>query len=263
MLRAYAIDLWLFLRKIALNALIILAILLGSAGLFYLDGAWEDASFLECLINAFYIMMVEAVGLPERWYLEIFVFILPIAAVVVGAEAIVSATVMFVNKSLRRGEWNRVVASTYKDHTVVCGMGELGSALCEGLVAAGHHVVAVDVDEDAPGMVAARQRGVPTVAGDMALPDTLRDANVQQACAVVLCSGNDLTNLEAAIEAQRINPEARVYARVYKESFAGTVSEALGQDINIFSPYATAARAILAEMNDAEQRDPAQQSTPR
>jgi voltage-gated potassium channel len=168
-----------------------------------------------------------------------------------------------VHKTLRRGEWNRVVASTYKDHTVVCGMGELGSALCEGLVEAGQRAVAVDVDEDTPGMVAARQRGVPTVVGDMALPDTLRAANVQRARVVVLCSGNDLTNLEAAIEAQRANPHARVYARVYKESFACTVKEALGQDINLFSPYATAAHAILAEMNDAEQPEPAQQSTPR
>ena len=249
MLHVHLLDLWLFLRRIALNLLIILALLVVSATVFYADDAWDGASYLDCFINSFYIMTVESVPLPDRWYLELMVLVLPLVALLIGAEAVVGATVMFLNKSLRRGEWNKVVASTYRDHTVVCGMGQLGLALCERLVEAGRQVVGVDLDDDTRGMIAASQAGVPTIAGDMTSDETLQAANVGRARYFLACSGDDLANLEAAVVAKRINPAVIVYARVYKESFAGRISEALAEDIHIFSPYATAAAGILAQMH--------------
>jgi len=248
MARVYFLDFWLFLRKITLNLVVILCLLIGSGALLYLNEAWPDATFLECVINAFYIMTVECVPLPDRWYLEIMVLLLPIAALLVGAEALVGATVMFVNRRLRRGEWNKVVASTCKGHTVICGIGQLGLTLCELLHSAGRQVVAVDLDEDARGMATARGLGVPTLEGDMTVEGTLRDANVQAARYLMACSGNDLANLEAAIEAALINPDITVYARVYRASFASHINAALRQNINIFSPYSAAAEGILDEM---------------
>lgn len=254
MLRAYLLDLWLFVGKIALNLAIILLLLVGAAAVFYLDGTWPQASFLECFLNAFYVMTVEPVGLPDRWYLEVLALLLPVLGLLVGAEAVVGATVMFVNRSLRRGEWNRVVASTYQGHTVICGMGQFGLALCERLREEGRRVVAVDLSDDTRGMVAARQLGVPTIAGDMTGEETLRAANVPGARYLVVCSGDDLANLEAAIEGRELNPEIVVYARVYRESLARRINDALHQNINIFSPYATAAGSILEQMDAANHR---------
>jgi len=256
MLRAHLIDLWLFARKIALSLAVIVLLLLGAAAVFYLDDAWEGASFLECFLNAFYVMSVECVDLPDRWYLELIALLLPVLALLVGAEAVVSATVMFVNRSLRRGEWNKVVASTYKGHTVICGMGQLGLTLCERLHEAGRQVVAVDMRDDTRGMLTARGLGLPTIAGDMTSEETLRAANVQAARYLIVCSGDDLANLEAAIEGQELSPEVIVYARVYKDSFARRINDALHQNLNIFSPYATAASGILQQMEAANHSAP-------
>lgn len=255
MVRVYLLDLALFVRKIALRIAVILLLLLGAAVLFYLDNTWPQASFLHCFLKAFYVMSVEPVDLPDRWYLELMALLLPLLALLVGAEAVVSAMVMFVNRSQRRGEWNRVVASTYRGHTVICGMGQFGVALCERLSVSGRQVVAVDLDDTARGMVAARGLGVPTIAGDMTAEDTLRAANVSGARYLVLCSGDDLANLEAAIEGRELNPQVVIYARVYKESLARRINEALHQNINIFSPYATAACTILQQMEASNHCD--------
>jgi voltage-gated potassium channel Kch len=109
--------------------------------------------------------------------------------------------------------------------------------------------VAVDLDEDLPHIVTARRRGVPVIIGDMTLPETLAEANVAKACCVVLCTGNDLANIEAAITVKELNPDAIVYARVFKKSLADKINAALRYDIRTFSPYATAAESILSQIN--------------
>ncbi|MFQ5808208.1 MAG: hypothetical protein ACE5JM_01205, partial [Armatimonadota bacterium] len=70
------------------------------------------------------------------------------------------------------------------------------------------------------------------------------------ACCVVVCSGDDLANLETAIAVKELNPEADVHARVFKKSLADRISEALRFDIKTFSPYATAAERILEQLNN-------------
>ncbi|MBU0607345.1 MAG: NAD-binding protein [Armatimonadetes bacterium] len=247
--RAVFIDLWLFIRKISLNALAILLTLLLSAALLYGADAWPDVTFLDCCIRSFYMMTLEGVDPPQQWVLELLVFILPALGIIFAAEGLVSATVLFLNRSQRLGEWNAVVASTYKDHIVICGMGQLGGTLSQGLHEAGRKVVAVDLDEDLPHIVTARRRGVPVIVGDMTLPETLAEANIQGARCVVVCSGNDLANIETAITVKEMNPEALVYARVFKKSLADKINAALRYDIRTFSPYATAAESILGQIN--------------
>jgi voltage-gated potassium channel len=132
--RAYFIDLSLFIRKISLNALAIVLTLVLSALLLYSANAWPDATFEECCIRSFYMMTIESVEPPQQWYLQLFVFILPVLGLVFAAEGLVSATVLFLNRSQRLGEWNAVLASTYSNHTVICGMGQLGGTLSQGLV---------------------------------------------------------------------------------------------------------------------------------
>ncbi len=66
---------------------------------------------------------------------------------------------------------------------------------------------------------------------------------------VVVCSGNDLANIETAITVKEMNPEAVVYARVFKKSLADKINAALRYDIRTFSPYATAAESILSQID--------------
>lgn len=256
MLRAHLIDLWLFVRRISRNVLGIVILLLSAATAFYAADTWPESSFLDCFINAFYIMSLEAVELPDRWYLEVLILILPLLGMVLAGEALVSATTLFLNKSRRQGEWNAVVASTYRDHTVICGLGQFGLTLCNGLADAGEEVVVVEIDSDLAAVVTAKRRDVTAIIGDMTRRETLEEANIPRAKCVVMCSGDDLANIEASIVAREMNDTARVSARVVKESFARRINAALLNDIKTFSPYATAAQSILATLRLAEDESP-------
>lgn len=247
--RALCLDLWLFIRKVSLNALAILVTLLLSAAALHAAGAWPGATFEQCGIRSFYMMTIEGVDPPRQPALQLLVFVLPILGIVFAGEGLVSATVLFLNRSQRLGEWNAVLASTYSGHVVICGMGQLGGTLAQGLYAAGHKVVAVELDEDLPHVVTTRRRGVPVIIGDMTLTETLAEANVRKAHCVVVCSGNDLANIETAITVKEMNPAAVVYARVFKKSLADKINAALRYDIRTFSPYATAAESILSQID--------------
>ncbi|MBP8954400.1 MAG: NAD-binding protein [Armatimonadetes bacterium] len=244
-------DLWLFVRRISLSATAIALTLILCATVLYLGEAWPGLTFLDCLVRALYMMTMEGVDPPRTWYLELLVFIMPLMGIVFAAEGLVGATVLFLNKSRRQGEWSAVVAATYSGHTVICGLGQLGGTICQGLIDAGRKVVGVEIDEDLPAVVTARRRGVPVVIGDMAELGALREANVEKACCVIVCSGNDLFNIEAAIAAKEMNPGAKVFARVFKKSFSDKINAALKYDIITFSPYATAAETILSQINGA------------
>ena len=252
MYRAHLLDLWLFIRKVAPNGAAILLILLLSAAVFYGADAWPEASFLDCFINAVYMMTVESVQMPHQWWLEAFILVLPVLGVVFAAEGLVRAVVLFINKSLRQGEWNAVVASTFSGHTLVCGLGQFGGTISTGLLESGTHVVGVDLKEGLPTVVTARRRNMPVIIGDMTLPETLIEANVKKARCVVVCSGDDLANIETAIWASELNPDVVVYARVYKKTLADKINAALRYDIRTFSPDATAAETILAQMRQVE-----------
>ena len=249
MRQAYWLDLRLFVWKVAPHAGAIVAVLLASTVVFELSGAWPGATFLELFVRAFYMMILEAVDATGPWYLGIFVFILPVLGLLFAAQGLVGATVLFINKSQRQGEWSAVVAATYSQHTIVCGLGQLGDTLCDGLREAGNRVVGVDVNEHLPPVVKARQGGIPVIIGDMTVRQTLEEAGIGQARCVVMCSGDDLANIEAAILAKELNSSATVYARVFKKSLADRISEALRFDIVTFSPYSTAAKMILSQMS--------------
>jgi voltage-gated potassium channel Kch len=196
-------------------------------------------------------MTIEGVDPPRVWYLEVLIFVMPILGIVLAAEGLVGATVLFLNKSRRQGEWNAVIASTYSQHTVVCGLGQLGEVLCLGLSGAGRQVVAVDIHEDQPAVVRTRREGVPVIVGDMTQPSTLTEANLAKACCIILCSRDDLANIEAAIVAKEMAPNVSVYARVFRKSLADRINSALRYDVVTFSPHATAAESILTQIGAA------------
>lgn len=248
--RAYLLDLWLFLRKIAPSALAIALTLLASTMGLYLAGAWDGASLMICLVRSVYMMTLESVDPISPWYLEFLVLVLPLLGIIFAAEGLVGATVLFLNRSQRVGEWNAVIASTYSGHVVVCGLGQLGGTLCLGLLESGRRVVAIEVDDDLPPVVTARRRDIPVIIGDMTMAEVLAEANVAKATCVVACSGDDLANIETAIMAREVNTTAAIYARVFKKSLADKINQALRYDITTFSPYATAAESILGQLRE-------------
>ena len=48
---------------------------------------------------------------------------------------------MLFNKQVRKGEWQVAVASTFRNHIVVCGLGRVGYRVVEQLLQFGEEVV--------------------------------------------------------------------------------------------------------------------------
>jgi Trk K+ transport system NAD-binding subunit len=131
-------------------------------------------------------------------------------------------------------------------HVVVVGLGNLGTRVIRALHESGVDVVAVDVNEQAPGVAVARDVGIPIVIGDSNSEATLRAAGVQTCRALVVLTTDDVVNLEAALIGQAIRPDLRVVLRLFDGAFAGRLERAFG--IHSRSVSYLAAPAFAAAM---------------
>src|SRR4051812_35500351 len=78
---------------------------------------------------------------PETWYLTLLTAVYPLLGFVLIGEGIVRLALLIVSKRHGEKEWMRVMASTYRDHVILCGLGHLGFRILQQLVAAGTPVV--------------------------------------------------------------------------------------------------------------------------
>lgn len=115
-----------------------------------------------------------------------------------------------------------------KDHTVVCGLGEVGFRVLENLSSAGEELVVVEVDEESLFLPEAEARKVPVLVGDMRQRAVLERAGIEHAGALIACSNRDLVNLEAALHARELNPDIRVVLRIFDPALARRVEVGFG-----------------------------------
>src|SRR5205085_8266133 len=74
-----------------------------------------------------------------------------------------------------------------RDHVVVLGLGRIGQRVVEDLVVRGIACIAVERNESAPGVHAARRLRVPVVLSDIAAPSVLHGCYLDQArCLIAL-----------------------------------------------------------------------------
>ena len=98
--------------------------------------------------------------------------------------------------------------SDMSDHIVVCGWGRVGRAVAADLAISGREVVVVDVSAHR-----LRDADMPTVVGDATLDDTLRDAGIERARALVAALEGDAENLFVTLSSKAINPRASTGTR--------------------------------------------------
>jgi voltage-gated potassium channel Kch len=109
-------------------------------------------------------------------------------------------------------------------HVIVCGLRGLGLRIVEQLILAGERVVAVEEDLRHGQVVVGWD--VPHLAGNAAMPGTLRGAGLAGAAAVVCTEHTDLRNLEISLLAREMRPGIRVISNIAN----GPVGRALSVD---------------------------------
>jgi voltage-gated potassium channel len=139
----------------------------------------------------------------------------------------------------------RVMASTYRDHVVVCGIGRLGVRVLEELASAGVPVVGIEKEEDGRFLPQARQLGAPILVGNMKDDAMLVSAGISHARAVVIATNDDMGNLEVALDSRRLNPDIRVVMGLFDQSIASKIANAFLVDV-AFSASTLAAPMVAA-----------------
>jgi Trk K+ transport system NAD-binding subunit len=175
------------------------------------------------------MMVVEtATEVPPEPYLVAFWYIMPAIALYVVGHGAVDFVRLFFNRGKRRRAWEEAVASTYRNHVIVLGVGHVGMRVIRTLAQMGFEVVAINLtlNDETDQELAALD--VPCVIGDGRQVAILASAGLQYARALIICTSDDYLNLEVTMRAREFNPNARIVVRMWDSQFASQLHRFMG-----------------------------------
>jgi hypothetical protein len=187
---------------------------------------------------------------PETWYLALVCGTYPLFGFVLVGEGIVRLSLLLASREQGEKEWMKVMASTYRDHVILCGLGHLGSRILQQLLKSNVHVVALEKNPEARFLAEAKATGIPVLVRDAKEDQALVDAGIAHARAIIIATNDDTANLEVALDARRMSPQIRIIMRMFDQQLASKVKDAIGID-EAFSSAALAA-PIVVGMLDAK-----------
>ncbi|CAG0936682.1 Voltage-gated potassium channel Kch [Thermoflexales bacterium] len=243
-------DLRVLLRAFSRPLLLFLGTLI-VAGLLYwfladLSDMPEKPGVLEAIFLVLQMIFLQAnMSFPEPWYLQLFLFLMPIIGIVLLSAGAANLGVKLFNKSARGQDWEVALASTYSDHVIVCGLGKLGYRVVLQLLEFGQTVVAIEREADKYFIPLVRERDVPVIIGDARQRELLRKAGIERASAVVCSTQDELANLDIALDARELHPDIKVVLRMFDETLASKVEKGFGIH-TAFSMSALSAPAFAA-----------------
>ncbi len=126
---------------------------------------------------------------------------------------VVSTTVEVLTEQSRKLIVQRRWRERVKDHTIICGYGATGSAAAADLLARG--VLAEDiviVDPDPNVIELASSRGFVGIIGDAAATETLEQAGIRSASAIVVAPNRDDSAVLITLTARELNVSAHIVA---------------------------------------------------
>src|SRR5205807_10361483 len=125
---------------------------------------------------------------PPSLLVGVMCAVYPVLGFVLVGEGVVRLALLMVSRRQGEREWMRVMASTYRDHVVLCGLGHLGFRVLEQLVAIGMPVVVLEKHHASRHLTHARELGVAILIRDMKEDQALIDAGIKHARAVVIAT---------------------------------------------------------------------------
>jgi voltage-gated potassium channel len=247
---AYWLYAQVWLREFRVTVLLLVGLVVGGAALHVvtplrsLDGARPSVG--SALYAAWMALLNQpSVGLSEAWYLLVVDALYPLLGLVLVGESLIRFGLLMVSRRRGEKEWMKVMASTCRQHVIICGLGHLGFRILQELLTNGVEVVAIERDPGCRFLSQAKATGTPVIERDMKDDQALIDAGVARAETIVVASNDDLANLEVALDARRLNPGIRVVLRLYDQQIASKIQAAFTLD-QAFSASALAAPAVAA-----------------
>lgn len=215
-----------------------------------LDGHRPDWG--ESLFAAYALFAMQPVyALPAAPALRAVYFLYPLLGLALVADAVVRVTLLLFSRQENQKEWTKVLASTYRDHVILCGLGRVGFRILERLCRYHIDAVVIEKDEKSGFLQSAQKMRVPVLLLDAKQEESLEQAGLRHARALVIATNDDLANVEIALDARRLRPDIRVVLRMFDESTADKLREAFNLEV-AFSSAAAAAPLVAASVLELE-----------
>ncbi|NWG16021.1 MAG: NAD-binding protein [Chloroflexi bacterium] len=231
-LRAIWRDTSALWREFRVPILVFLLVLFGGGYLYgelYRAARGQEIALIDRPYLMLQLMILETPGeAPPEWYLIIFWYLLPPIAIFIIGRGAVDFVRLFFNRGERRNAWEEAVASTYRNHVIVMGVGHVGLRVARALADMGFEVVGIDVKIKPEVDGELTQLGIPLILEDGRSPQTLEKAGLRYAQAFVACTASDHTNLEAIMRARDMNPSIRIVARMWDNQFSKQMKNFMG-----------------------------------
>jgi voltage-gated potassium channel len=134
-----------------------------------------------------------------------------------------------INTELRHVQTKRKI-DDLEDHVVVCGHGMFGRTVAARMCNLGRDVVVIERNETA---LERAPDGVVTLVGDARQEETLRDAGIERAGALVAAIDDSNANIQITIVTSQLAPSCRLVTRVGDEVYEATARRAGADEVII------------------------------
>ena len=201
-------DISIIFSQIRVNLLLFFLLMILGVLLLHFFGDKPDASWPILFLDVFHLATIERVDPGGRIIPILLAFILPIGTTVILGEGILRVISIYLQRDQNRKDWDLMVIKAYRDHTIICGVGEMGRQIAFRMLAEQPNLQLVLIDPR-PGILTELSLDNDQAIhfqGDMTDVETLMQANIQVAKQAILTSGADTVNLETAYKIQHINP---------------------------------------------------------
>jgi Trk K+ transport system NAD-binding subunit len=245
LVRANFYDFGLLLREswVVLSGFALL-VLLGTLYLHYLLP--EPLPFAPALYETLKLLTLQsALALPADPLGVVLFFLIPLLGLALIFQSVLNFGRLLLDKGSRREIWQVALASTYRDHVIICGLGRVSLRVLMQLAQAGYEAVVVERDWGSEFVERALDLKTPVVLGDARDTETLRQAGIARARAVFTGVDDDLLNIEIALTARAARPDIRVILRVFNEDLDRNLERSFGPN-TAFSASALAAPTFAA-----------------
>lgn len=232
--RAQLRDLRVLSQESGKSVLLFVLILFVGAFLFHTIYTYPETNqhptFSQALHATFALIFFEIVlpFPPHPWYVQTLYFVVPVLGLATIADGVMHFGTALVNKQSRGQAWQVAMASTYKNHIIVCGVGKIGYRVIQELRKFDRDVVAIEMNENGRFVEKTKNLGVPLIIANARRSENIIRAGVQQADAIIPCTNDELTNLDIALDARDINPHVKVVMRLFDDDLARRVQKGFG-----------------------------------
>lgn len=254
MLRKFWRDISIIISAIWINLILFAGLMILAAVMLRLFGNNSQAGWPQLFLDAFHLAIIERVDTGGQLVPILMAFILPMITTLILGEGVLRVISIYSQRRVNRKEWDLMVVKSFRNHIVMCGVGEMGKQLLRQF-AGDHPQGGMVLIDPRPGIIA--EMGLSDeltihLQGDMADVEILKQAYISSAKMVILTAGEDALNLEAAYKIQNINPEIPIWIRLHHSGLADLLDLSRKPQIHFFCPYQQAAEAIMTDIMEKE-----------